>query len=114
MSYTTQITLTIPESLRAIANAIAKAFDPDTGGDQTFNAEAVDGVISVTFPCVPEFADALVFFAVSPEALHASVVRDYESRWPELTPPELEDCQAFCSQLQIDGGLADPVLIETI
>lgn len=99
MSYTTQITLTIPESLRAIGNAIAKAFDPDTGGDQTFNAEPTDGLIAVTFPCVPEFADALAYFAASPEALHASVVRDYASRWPDLDPPALEDCQAFCTSV---------------
>lgn len=101
MLYDAQITLTIPESLREIANRIGKAFDPDTGGDHTFDGEAVDGLISVTIPCVREFADAMPFFAMSPEALHESVLRDYALRWPELVPPTVAECQAFCNAVSL-------------
>lgn len=101
MRYDAQVTLSIPETLREIANKIGKAFDPDTGGDHTFDCEAVDGTITVTFPCVREFAEALPFFATTPEALHASVTRDYEQRWPDLTPPSLEDCRTFCEGITL-------------
>lgn len=101
MLYDAQITLTIPESLREIANRIGKAFDPDTGGDHTFDGEAVDGKITVTFPCVREFAEAMPFFASSPAALHESVLRDYAQRWPDIEAPTLEECEAFCDAVSL-------------
>lgn len=101
MRYDAQVTLSIPETIREIANKIGKAFDPDTGGEHTFDSEAIDGTITVTFPCVQEFAEALPFFAATPEALHASVTRDYEQRWPELTPPSLAEITQFCESVLI-------------
>ena len=101
MLYDAQITLTIPESLREIANRIGKAFDPDSGGDHTFDGEAIDGVISVTFPCIKEFAEAMPFFSATPAALHESVVRDYALRWPDLTPPTMAECEAFCAAVTL-------------
>lgn len=100
MLYDAQITLTIPEGLRAVANKIGKAFDPDTGGDHTFDGDAVDGRITVSVPCEKEFAEAMGAFAASPEFLFWSVTRDYENRWPDLVPPTLEECQAFCSAVE--------------
>lgn len=33
----------------------------------------------------------------TPPALHAAVSADYAARWPDLTPPTLAECHAFCA-----------------
>lgn len=99
--YNTQITLTIPENLREVANQIAQAFDPDVGGNKTFNVESIDGLITVTFPCVTSFAEALPFFKEYPETLYESTKRDFALRWLDDTPPTLEQVTAFCESVQI-------------
>lgn len=101
--YNCLITLSIPEGLRTIGNSIARAFDPDVGGEYTFDSEAVEGTINVTFPCVQKFAEAMPFFKNFPDALYESVKRDYEQRWSEQTPPTLDECIQFCENVKING-----------
>lgn len=92
-----QMTCSIPESLREVANKIARAFDPDLGGDKTFDAEAVDGVISVSFPVGEGYGQGMLALLWMPEELLASVQRDYSVRWPDAVPPTLEEVQEFCA-----------------
>ena len=35
----------------------------------------------------------------NPQALHAAVSADYAARWVDMTPPTLEECEAFCQSV---------------
>lgn len=100
--YDCAVRITIPENLRDVANKIAKSFDPDTGGDKTFDTEVIDGYISVNVPCVKELADSFMYFNVMPEMLYDSVLRDYQTRWSDLEAPTLEECKEFCKFVLIE------------
>lgn len=43
----------------------------------------------------------------NPPALHAAVSADYTARWPDLTPPTLAECQAFCAGAVLTAGEPD-------
>lgn len=113
MAYFDRITLFVPKSMQNIAQQISKAFDPDIGGEFAFQLHFGGEVIYSTC-CVPEFADALDYFQQNPEMLYNSTVRDYSVRWPDLTPPSLEDVTAFCTAVRIQRGeWAAPIIGDT-
>jgi hypothetical protein len=84
---------------------VARALDPDVGGAESFGPRLRaddDGVeyapdsYTTTTPCVPAFAQQALAMASNPAMLHYAVTADYATRWPDLTPPTLAECEAFC------------------
>lgn len=95
-NYTETVTITAPAALADIAARIARALDPDVGGAGSFRPAPGGETISATTPCTPEFKARVLMLKDSPQMLHAVVAADYVARWPELTPPTLVECEAFC------------------
>lgn len=110
--YTSTITMTLPLALADIAAAIGRALDPDTGGSESWHRPITawgddgtpvyaDTLVCSTL-CTPEFRDQAEAMATQPELLHQVCLGDYARRWPELEPPTLADCKAFCEALRIE------------
>ena len=95
MSYTARLTITIPANLIDVGRAISRALDPDVGGADSWVPTA-DGYVADT-PCTEAFRDQAQAMLENPALLHQSVSADYAARWPELTPPTLAECEAFCA-----------------
>jgi len=106
MTYSERLTITLPSALADIAASIARSLDPDVGGEFSFQASEDGSTISCTTPCEPQFKAQAEYMMLHPEALHAAVVVDYASRWPDLVAPTLAECVAFCVNVQIDGAPA--------
>lgn len=112
MSYTARLSITIPAELYDIACAIGRSLDPDTGGAESFGPReqgdppAVPATYSTSTPCTEEFADQAAAMLADPALLHAVVSADYTARWADLTPPTLEDCEAFCAGATVVDGRA--------
>lgn len=108
--YTSSIFVAIPESMLPIGAPIARAFDPDSGGDRSFDVirATKDGItyaICYT-PAVPETVAGLGYLQAVPGALHGFVMQDYEARWGELIPPTLEECETFRTNLVLQTGMS--------
>lgn len=106
--YTSSIFVAVPESLLPIAPPIAQAFDPDTGGAKSFDTirATKDGVtyaICYT-PATPETAGGLSYFQAISGALYQYVTTDFAARWPDETPPTMEDCEAFRTNIVVVIG----------
>ena len=110
--YTSQITMTLPLALADIASAIGRALDPDSGGSESWHRPITgwaddstpvyaDQLVCSTL-CTPEFRAQAEAMATDPVALHLVCLADYARRWPDLEPPTLADCKAFCAALQIE------------
>lgn len=111
-TYSSRLIITIPAALLPVARSIARALDPDVGGYNSYmpiHSEIVglddDGNPiyadpthwAADTPCRPEFVAQAMYLINNPAALHAAVAADYAARWPDLTPPTLSECQAFCA-----------------
>jgi hypothetical protein len=94
-NYTARLIITIPADLLPTGRAIARALDPDVGGYDSY-AETTDGWVA-DMPCRPEFVAQAMYMISRPAALHAAVAADYAARWPDLIPPTLAECEAFCA-----------------
>ncbi len=111
MSYSETLTITLPATLADIAASIARSLDPDVGGYASFKLDVIgytEGdkpepiygkTISCTTPCEPHFLAQAEYMMLHPEALFAAVSADYATRWPDLKPPTLSDCEAFCAAI---------------
>ena len=106
MTYSETLRITVPASLYDVACSIARSLDPDTGGDKSFGPrirvdadgkEYTPSSYATSTPCTPEFKAQALQLLTLPEALHSVVSADYASRWPDLTPPTMAECEAFCS-----------------
>jgi len=108
--YTSSIFGAIPVSFLPVAQPIAKAVDPDTGGSHTFDAirATKDGVTYAIChtPAKPATAAGVAYLVATPGALHASVARDFAARWPEDVPPTATECAEFCAALTLRTGLS--------
>lgn len=93
MSYDNWLTISVPVSQAASAAKIGKAFDPDVGGEFSFTE--MDGQLVCSTPCTSAFKDQAFVLMADPAALHQACLADYASRWPDLTPPTLAECEAF-------------------
>lgn len=113
MTYTRTMILTVPVGLIDTANKLAQAFDPDNAGNRTFSLPpAVDPMtgeaiplpetVSASTPITEQLFEAAPFMLADAEALHASTLLDYATRWPDLVPPTLEDVQAFCDAVTVE------------
>lgn len=111
MSYSARICITIPAALYHVGCAIARALDPDVGGAENFgprqrmdeSGEMVTPTEYTTglFPCTENFLQQAPALMASPPMLHAVVSADYAARWPDLTPPTLAECEAFCAGVEL-------------
>ena len=98
--WTHRAVIVVPVGLVSLANAIARAFDPDTGGALSFNilrcgSPATHAVCDT--PLVEATANVFVNLQGNPALLHQMCVADYADRWPELNPPSLSECEQFLS-----------------
>ncbi|MDD0837931.1 hypothetical protein PSQ40_05035 [Curvibacter sp. HBC61] len=110
--YTEQIRMTLPLGFETIAAAIGRALDPDVGGAESFRRQVTGynkdetpiygDVLTCSSLCTPEFKQQALAMQAKPELLHAACAADYAARWPDLTPPTLEDCQAFAAAVAIE------------
>lgn len=117
--YTAHVTLRLPLAMAEIAAAIGRTMDPDVGGSISFRRDVITlgdefadppvatvyaDTISVSTPCRQQFADNVPYLLANPAVLHGMIQADYADRWPEITPPTLADCQAFCVAVIPDDG----------
>lgn len=112
MSYTVKVRLTAPLALEDVCAKVGKAFDPDVGGEKSFFKVWPQGHTEETplaplhletqFYATPDFAAALPHLIASASLLHQSCVLDFETRWPDWTPPTLKECEAFCKQATLE------------
>ena len=93
-NYSERFTLTLNDSVAAIAAKIGKGFDPDAGGEHSFPDNG-DGTISTSTPCTPEFKAQGEYLMTNPDALFMAMQAAYAERWADLTPPTLAECQQF-------------------
>jgi hypothetical protein len=96
--YNAQLSITVPDTLKEIAEKIGKALDPDSGGEYSFTDRG-DGTINVTTPCTLEFKQQAEYMMAHPELLHHEIGRKYAARWPDFTAPTLAECELFCSSI---------------
>jgi hypothetical protein len=100
MSYNQTLTIRCPIELADTAAAIGRALDPDTGGDKSFLE--VEGELVASTRCTEEFKAQAIAMLSDPAMLHGAVSADYASRWADLVPPTLAECQSFCAVATID------------
>lgn len=62
---------------------------------------------TTTTPCVPAFAAQALAMASNPAMLHYAVTADYATRWPDLIPPTLTECEAFCAGASLSSPITD-------
>ena len=111
MSYTERLTITIPAALYDTACAIARALDPDVGGHLSYGPKLDDATeYTTSTPCTAAFKAQAMQLLALPDALHEVVSADYATRWPDLTPPTLAECEAFCAGAVIAPEPAPEVL----
>ena len=121
--YTSQVTITLPASMAAIAAKVSKAMDPDAGGELGFskmitgytgsgiNQTPIYGPnIQMRTLCTDDFAGQVAAMKLDANLLHGAVAADYASRWKDLTPPTLADCQAFLAAIIPEPEPVAPVL----
>ena len=102
MSYDATLTITVPASLYDTACSIARSLDPDAGGYASFGPQ-VEGATEYTTstPCTSEFKAQALQMLADPAVLCHVVAQDYAQRWPDLTPPTLAECEAFCAAVVV-------------
>ncbi len=89
-----RVTVTVPVDHRDTASAIGRAMDIDVGGADSFVER--DGQLVAQTWASEAFAQMFAYLIANPAGLRMAVAADYESRWPELTPPDLPAITAFC------------------
>lgn len=99
--YTETLTVTLPESLAEIAAKVGRAMDPDRGGAGSF-APGPDGTIVCRTPVKPFFKEQAFAMLQNAAYLHGACAQDYATRWPDLVPPTLEECEAFVAQVVLE------------
>ena len=106
MSYGATLTITIPASLYDVACNIARAMDPDSGGAASYGPRTLMTEQGVSYipetyttstPCASEFKAQAIAMLADPAMLHYAVTADYATRWADLVPPTLEECDSFCA-----------------
>lgn len=115
----TTICITIPSAaeMYKIGYAISLALNPDLGYVSNFGSEfrlddggnliRPDVYTTFDFPCSSDFAAKARYLISHPAALHAAMSADYAARWPDLTPPTLAECEAFCAGASLSSPITD-------
>jgi hypothetical protein len=100
--YNEIISITLPADLAEIASKIGAAMDSDVGGHDSFSLSADGLTISTTALCTASYKAQADYLLEHPADLFAFVSQDYATRWPDLVPPTLAECEQFC------GGVIQP------
>lgn len=91
---------------------------PEGGGGAT-GIEIIDGQSNNILPdtstddravaasSCAKFSAQVPYLLANPAALHAAVSADYARRWPDLIPPTLADCEAFCAGASLSSPITD-------
>ena len=112
--YNHTITIKLPFSLADIAVKVGKALDDDVGGEHNFHRDILSfagettiyaDTISTSVMCTADFKIQSDYMMEHPEALFAACQADYATRWPELTPPTLAECERFCAGIILPESL---------
>lgn len=93
-NYIERFTLTVSDTVKAIAAKVGKGFDPDSAGEYSFHDNG-NGTISTSTPCDAQFKQEADYLMTDANALYGALQVKYAERWPDLTPPTLAECQAF-------------------
>jgi len=98
--------------LYQIGYAISLALNPDTGLTNNFGSEFIPDAegnpvrpevyTTFDFPCSDTFAATAQALAADPALMHAAVKADYAKRWPDRTPPTLDECAVFCEAVTVE------------
>ncbi len=108
--YTSSIFVAILAANLPIAQPIARAFDPDSGGDKSFDVIRATKSGTTYAICytqaTPETVAGLGHFKTVAGALHDFVMQDYSARWGNLTAPTLADCEAFRAAIILQTGVS--------
>lgn len=102
--WTHRAVIVVPLEHITLANAVARAFDPDTGGDCSFDTvRCGDPATRAVCDTLLIEATANVFAQLQGNAplLYQMCVADYSDRWPELTPPSAAECEQFLAVAQM-------------
>jgi hypothetical protein len=112
--WTEYLTLTLPYSpeMADIASKIGRGMDVDVGGAHSFNRSIIgyeaDGetpiygdTLTCTTGCTAQFKQQAMAMMADPALLHGAVAADYATRWPDLTPPTLAECEGFVAELVV-------------
>lgn len=99
--YDSHLTITVPASLADVAAMVGRAMDPDTGGDKSFTLDESGETVTCRTVCRPEFRARALAMLTDPSILWYACQQDYAQRWPDHTPPTLEQCQAFAKAATI-------------
>lgn len=115
MSYTERLIVSIQPDLLDIGRRITRALDVDVGGAESWtpvrftgDPEAPPDSYVADTPCTPEFAAQATAMLQDPVMLHAVISADYASRWADLVPPTLAECEAFCAGAVVSDTTATP------
>lgn len=109
-SYDAHLTITVPASMADVAAMVGRAMDPDTGGIYSFTADITgyDGETPVygdtttcRTVCRPEFKARALAMLADPAILWYACQQDYAQRWPDATPPTLEQCATFITAAEV-------------
>ena len=115
MSYDYTVTLITPAANSDTANKIARAFDPDIGGQNTFKIgysndgnEPITHYIAHTW-ARESFIDQINSIKEGNITLKNLVDSIYSERWSEETPPTKEECDEFWSStiIEIDRNVKE-------
>lgn len=102
--WTHRAVIVVPIEYITLANAVAMAFDPDTGGHRSFDilrcgSPATHAVCDT--PLIEATAEVFAQLRGNAPLLHQMCVADYADRWPDLTPPTLAQCEQFLAVAQM-------------
>lgn len=113
--------LILPVDLTDLGNRIARALDPDTGGDRTFGQLTASAsgmapashVCTIT-ACIASFARNTAYLLLVPDELYQVVAADYAARWPDLECPTLDEVTRFCeaAKCYVDTPLDEALAAE--
>lgn len=95
--YVDVIYIKLPAELAEIASKVGRAMDSDVGGEDSFSLSADGLTISTSAICTASYKEQADYLLAHPADLHAYCAQDYATRWPDLTPPTLAECERFCA-----------------
>lgn len=108
MSWPHRIHMAIPADLLPLAQSISLAMDPDSGGDGTFSVplsssgEAPATHYGASSAAAQDFAQNVLDIISGIIPLSLLVESAYAERWPDKTPPTIEECEQFRSALLVE------------
>lgn len=99
MSNDYRVVVTVAQEHAHAASSIGRAMDVDVGGADSFIAE---GSMLVARVWASEaFASMFQYLIANPNGLYMAVASDYETRWPDLQPPTLQEIVQFCEAAEL-------------